>query len=375
MVSLRRPPNGSRQLVGRVVRMGAVALAALLIVLLGVVPANAQLPAPPPAPPPAPAPAPAPNPAPAPAPPATPADAAAKLAEVQREAEALTEQWHGAKDTLAARKGDVTTLNAAVAPARVAVDAAKAEEETYRKQVDVVAMSTFESGKLDQFNALLASKSPQDFLDQMSALEAIASEHRIALEKLIAVVDNTSRAEAAAAGAVARAQAAVDEAARAEQDLGTRKREAEVRIDEAERLLGRLSPQQRRDRAGPGESAPTITGTGVGVSALKAAITKIGMPYQWGATGPRAFDCSGLTSWAFKQVGITIPRGSSAQAGVGTPISWDEMRPGDLVFYYRPVSHVGIYAGDGKMVDAPQTGDNVKFNRVSPTAFSGARRL
>jgi cell wall-associated NlpC family hydrolase len=296
---------------------------------------------------------------------------------VQHDAEALTEQWHGAKDTLAARKSEVTTLSAAVAPARAAVDAAKAEEETYRKQVDVVTLSTFESGRLDQFNALLASGSPQDFLDQMSALESIASEHRTALEKLIAVVDNTSQAEAAAAGAVARAQAAVDEAARAEQDLAKRKKEAEVRIDETERLLAQLSPQQRRDRNGPLEGAPStpITGTGVGVSALKAAITKIGKPYVWGASGPNSFDCSGLTSWAFKQVGITIPRGSSAQAGIGKSVSWDQMQPGDLVFYYSPVSHVGIYAGDGKMVDAPQSGDNVKYNRVSRGAFTGARRL
>jgi cell wall-associated NlpC family hydrolase len=211
----------------------------------------------------------------------------------------------------------------------------------------------------------------------MSALEAIASEHSIALQKLIAVVDNTTRAEDAAAGAVARAQAAVDEAARAEQDLANRKRDAEMRIDEAERLLGRLSPQQRRDHNGPGAAAPDIplTGSGVGVQALKAAITRIGKPYVWGATGPNSFDCSGLTSWAFKQVGVTIPRGSSAQAGIGKPVSWDQMQPGDLVFYYQPVSHVGIYAGGGTMVDAPQSGDNVKYNRVSRAVFAGARRL
>jgi cell wall-associated NlpC family hydrolase len=84
----------------------------------------------------------------------------------------------------------------------------------------------------------------------------------------------------------------------------------------------------------------------------------------WGASGPGSFDCSGLTSWAFKQAGITLPRSSSAQARVGTPVSWSEMQPGDLVFYYSPVSHVGIYAGGGNMWNAPHTGARVRLQHV-----------
>jgi peptidoglycan DL-endopeptidase CwlO len=295
---------------------------------------------------------------------------------VQRDAEALTEQWHAAQDTVEARQAELQTLREAVAPAQAAVDAAKGNEEQYRQQLDTVALGTFESGSLDQFNALLASKSPQDFLDQMSALETISADYKIALEQLQAVVDQTSKAQADADAAVQRAQAAADEAAKAEKDVEDRKREAEMRIDEAEKLLERLSPQQRRDRNGPGESAPgPITGSGVGVEALRAAASQLGKPYRWGATGPGSYDCSGLTSWAFKKAGVTLPRSSSQQARVGKSVSWDDMRPGDLVFYYSPVSHVGIYAGGGKMINAPQTGDVVKYQTVSSGAFSGARRL
>jgi cell wall-associated NlpC family hydrolase len=310
-------------------------------------------------------------------PPATAAGAAAQLAIVQREAEALTEQWHAAEDDLTARKAALGPLRAAVEPARAAGTAARADEERFRLQVDAVAMATFETGNLDQFNALLASGSPQDFIDQMSTLESVTAEQRATLEQLRVVVDRSSRAQEAAAAAVARAQAAADAAISAERELGDRKRAADARIEQAQQLLARLDPQQRRARLGPDESAPTgpVTGTAVGVLALRAARIQLGKPYHFGADGPAGFDCSGLTMWAFKRAGVTLPRASRSQAGIGRTVSWDELRPGDLVFYYSPVSHVGIYAGDGKMLNAPQTGDVVRYSTVSRRAFSGARRL
>ena len=352
---------------------------------LPVVPGVPQLPGlpvvPPPGQPAAPAPAPggaAPAPAAPPAPSTAPtnaADAQKQLDQVQRDAEALTEQWHASSDEVQARKQEVEKLQAAVGPAQALAAAARSDEESYRKQVDVVTMATFESGNLDQLDALLAARSPQDFLDQMSALETISSEYRTVLTTLITKVGEADRAQADAAAAVARAQAAVAEAASAEQQLGERKRDADARIATAEHLLRALSPSERRDRNGPNVSAPPITGTGIGVAALRAAASQLGKPYRWGAEGPGSYDCSGLTSYAFARAGVTLPRSSSQQALVGTPVSWNEMQPGDLVFYYSPVSHVGIYAGDGKFINAPQSGDVVRYQNVSRSAFSGARRL
>lgn len=357
MVPPRRTPSGSRRQLRRVAP-GAVVLAALLALVLGVGTAIAQPPNPPPAPP------------------NNAADAKTQLDTVQREAEQLTEQWHGAKDTLDARKGEASTLQAAVEPARAAAVKAKTDEEDFRKQTDAVAMSTFESGNLDQFNALLASGSPQDFLDQMSALEQISAEYKDALDKLLSIVSATKRAEGDADSAAARAKSAEDEAAKAEQDLAARKKEAEIRIDEAEKLLDRLSPQQRRDRNGRSIPDPgPFVGTGIGVQALNAARAQLGKPYAWGGNGPDAFDCSGLTVWAFKQVGVTLPRMAADQANLGQPVTFNDLQVGDLVFYYAPIGHVGIYAGDGNMLDAPQTGDVVKIQPVSKGAFTAARRL
>jgi cell wall-associated NlpC family hydrolase len=110
-------------------------------------------------------------------------------------------------------------------------------------------------------------------------------------------------------------------------------------------------------------------------AALDHAMSKIGSPYRYGASGPNAFDCSGLVSWAFKKAGVSLPRTSRAMSQVGTPVSRDELRPGDLVFFYKPVSHVGIYIGDGKIVHASSRKSPVKISDIGRMKFNSARRV
>ncbi len=110
-------------------------------------------------------------------------------------------------------------------------------------------------------------------------------------------------------------------------------------------------------------------------SALQNALGKVGSPYRWGASGPSAFDCSGLVSWAFRQEGVSVPRTSRAMASAGAPVSRSEMRPGDLVLFYRPVSHVGIYVGNGQVVHASTSGSPVKVSDMGSMPFNSARRI
>jgi cell wall-associated NlpC family hydrolase len=124
----------------------------------------------------------------------------------------------------------------------------------------------------------------------------------------------------------------------------------------------------------PAPAALAVPSRGA-VSAMANAMSKIGAPYKWGATGPNAFDCSGLVSWAFKNAGITLPRTSRAMASVGKPVAKSDLRPGDLVFFYKPVSHVGIYIGDGKIVHASSKKSPVKVSSMSGMAFTTARRI
>ena len=105
----------------------------------------------------------------------------------------------------------------------------------------------------------------------------------------------------------------------------------------------------------PAKPAASSTGQKV----VDAVYSKIGAPYAWGATGPSSFDCSGLTSWAYAQAGKQIPRTSQAQASGGTPVAISDLQPGDIVAYYGGASHVGIYVGNGTIVDSLNSGSTV----------------
>jgi cell wall-associated NlpC family hydrolase len=109
-----------------------------------------------------------------------------------------------------------------------------------------------------------------------------------------------------------------------------------------------------------------------------AAMSQLGKPYVWGAAGPDSFDCSGLVAWAYAQLGVSLPHSSYAQASMGTPVSRDQLEPGDLVFFDGN-GHVGIYIGGGQFVHAPHTGDVVKISSLDEdwysTEFDGARRI
>jgi len=119
-----------------------------------------------------------------------------------------------------------------------------------------------------------------------------------------------------------------------------------------------------------------------GATLLLAAQSRIGAPYRYGGSGPDAFDCSGLVSYAYRQIGVAVPRTAAQQFAAATPVKRGELRPGDLVFFRldsREVSHVGIYAGDGRFVHAPQRGGNVRVASLDEDyfrrGFAGAGRL
>lgn len=128
----------------------------------------------------------------------------------------------------------------------------------------------------------------------------------------------------------------------------------------------------------PGEPGTTDPGQAV----LQVAQSRIGAPYRYGGTGPDAFDCSGLVTYAYGRVGVVVPRTAAQQFAAATPVKRGELRPGDLVFFRlasRNVSHVGIYAGGDQFVHAPQSGGNVRMASLDEDlfrrTFAGAGRL
>jgi cell wall-associated NlpC family hydrolase len=117
------------------------------------------------------------------------------------------------------------------------------------------------------------------------------------------------------------------------------------------------------------------TSNTVGAEALRYALTKRGDPYVWGAAGPDAFDCSGLVMWAYAQVGISLDHYTGDQWDEGEHISRSQLEPGDLVFFFADIGHVGLYIGNGLMVDAPDFGQDVQVQPVLWNAYVGAVRI
>ncbi|SFQ36570.1 Cell wall-associated hydrolase, NlpC family [Amycolatopsis arida] len=318
-----------------------------------------------------------PIPAPAPQqPPSNTSEALQKYRELAAQAEKLNEDYLKAKDDLSARQADLDKASADLEAAQQSLAAAKEDEEHFRREVDKFADASFTSGaQLNKLSALLTGNSAQDFLDRSSALEVLAADKNNALSRLSGAVTQAADAQRQAADAQARAQTAKDEAAKLTADIEARKKALDDQLAELARANGLLTSADRAAQRDTGGPIPNVKAPGPAAqAAVDAALSKLGSSYVWGAEGPSTFDCSGLTSWAYKQAGISIPRSSRAQSAYGTPVSRNQLQPGDLVFFYSPVSHVGIYIGGGKMVHAPTSGDVVKISPLQ-AQYSGARRV
>ena len=141
-----------------------------------------------------------------------------------------------------------------------------------------------------------------------------------------------------------------------------------------------LSPLPAQASGGGGDTAvaaaPAPAPTQAAQTAVDTALAQQGDPYVWGGAGPDSFDCSGLTQYAYAAAGISLPHSSSMQSTMGTPVAYADLQPGDLVFFYTPVSHVGMYIGNGQMVHAGTSGDVVKVVELAYMPdFNSARRI
>ncbi|MPZ67073.1 MAG: glycoside hydrolase [Pseudonocardiaceae bacterium] len=301
-----------------------------------------------------------------------------QLSELNHQAEALTEKWHSAKDRLDARRAELDGARADAADAEAAGEQARAVQAEFRDEVDRLANASFQGARLSQLSALLVSESPEHFLDQMSALELLAVDSQQALSRFAGAVKQAEQARLDADDAATRAARAEEQAASVESDLDGAREDMQSQIAVVEQRLDELTAEERESYTGdavPEIPSDVVPGGGFGPEAVRAALDKQGSPYSWGAGGPDEFDCSGLTSWAYEQVGVSLPRSSSAQAQTGTAVSQSQLQPGDLIALYSPVSHIGMYVGDGQYVNAKQPGDVVKVEDVPWEEVTAMRRV
>ncbi|NEK59530.1 C40 family peptidase [Geodermatophilus sabuli] len=314
--------------------------------------------------------------------PATAQEAATLVAARGHALEVVTEEFLEAREGLAAQQAAAQAAAAAVAEARAAVAGAQ-------EHVRGIARSAFTGDSMGSLQALMTSGSADEFVNRISLLQTVAGHQNGVLGEAVAAGDVAAQAQVVADEAAAAAQELYDSVAAQQAAL-----EAEIAAYQAD--YARLSASERRaaldaaaaahgagderasraERAEPAPAAPVVADGGAAQAAVTAAMGQRGKPYVWAASGPGSFDCSGLTQYAFKAAGIALPHSSRMQAQMGQAVSRADLRPGDLVFFYSPVSHVGIYIGNGQMVHAPTSGDVVKVASIdSMGGYSGARRL
>jgi peptidoglycan DL-endopeptidase CwlO len=297
---------------------------------------------------------------PPPPPPSNASDALKQYQDLGHQAEAINGQLLQADEALNARNGDL-------ARAQGAATQAQAQENQFRGQVDQFTAATYTGASMSQLSAMLTSQSAKDYLDRSSMLDTLSKNDADAIQGLAAA---TARADDAAR----QAQQARDDAARLSNDLHQKQAQLKAAADQMHQQYQRLSASDVSTLKSS-THVGLLAGSGAAIQAVNAALSKQGDPYVWGATGPDSFDCSGLTQWAYKQAGVSLPRSTYSQEGVGQSVSQDDLQPGDLLFFYGG-GHVGIYIGNGQIVHAPTEGEDVKVEQVKYMGgVSAARRV
>ncbi|MBT3079396.1 NlpC/P60 family protein [Streptomyces bacillaris] len=355
-------------------------------------------------------------------------DVQKKVDELYRQAGSATQQYNRAKAASATQRAKVDTLLSDVAKRTERINEARRELGAYAaaqyRTGGIAPTATFfladdPQGYFDQSRLMSrATERQQKAVDDFRTQQAEASKKRAeavkSLEKLtetqtaLRTSKQTVQTKLTEARSLLSRLTAEEKARLAELE---RKKEAEAR-EKAERLAARQAAEAKEREAAekkareeaakesaeaggsgsgsgsgsgtgtgtsPGSGTGTGTGAGSGYAAkaekvLAFARAQIGKPYVWGATGPSSYDCSGLTKAAWREAGVTLPRTTWDQVKVGTRVATSDLQPGDLVFFYDDISHVGIYKGDGMMIHAPKPGANVREESIYYMPIYGSVR-
>ncbi|MEV8416379.1 NlpC/P60 family protein [Streptomyces niveus] len=286
----------------------------------------------------------------------------AQVDRLYEQATQATETYNGANEKQKTLRKQADNLQDGVA---------RGQEElnSLRNSLGSVASAQYRGGGLDPSLQLLLSAEPDDYLDKASNLERVSSRQVNLLQQAQVkqrALDQQRR----------QATVKLEDLADVRAELAAKKRLIQGKLAEAQRLLNTLSAEERSKMAEEEQRADRnsqradlgneTSASSRGAAAFAAAKSRVGMPYVWGASGPNSFDCSGLTSWAFQQAGVSIPRTSQQQANVGTRInSLDDLRPGDLILMRTDLSHVGFYAGNGQILHSPKPGASVRYESIA----------
>ena len=291
-------------------------------------------------------------------------DVRERVAQLHHEAEQASERYNDARLRLQERREELAVL-------RRDLDRQLASVEELRELVAASIVANYQGQALSTAAQVVLAEDPETFLESLSTISQYTAQQAEVIEELAVEVERLEAQEESK-------QETVEAIAETKEQLAQEQATIKEKAGEAEDLLGRLEAERREERASrSGSRVPVTTGapvTGSAGAAVQYALAQVGDSYVYGAAGPDAFDCSGLTMMAWAQAGVALPHSSSAQMSSGTPVSLSELAPGDLVFYYSPVSHVGIYVGNGMIAHAANPSTDVRVDPVGSMPATGAVR-
>jgi peptidoglycan DL-endopeptidase CwlO len=311
----------------------------------------------------------------------TPAQVKAKVDKLYREAEVATERYNGAKEKADAAEQRLRNLQDEAARRTDKLNSA-------RDALGSMAAAQYRDGGLDPALQLALSSDPDRYLDGAEFAERAGNRQAASVANVRKQLREIEQLRGAAHIELASLRSR-------QAQLKQHKKTITGKLETARRLLSQLPPEERArlgESAGGADRAsrsatgareglqPTTTGSvqapnSRASAAISYAYAKLGSPYVWGATGPDAFDCSGLTQAAYRSAGISLPRTTYAQIDSGRRVSRSELLPGDLVFFYSGISHVGLYIGNGQMIHAPNPSAPVRVAPIDEMPFAGATRV
>jgi cell wall-associated NlpC family hydrolase len=296
----------------------------------------------------------------------SPAAVDARVDRLHEQAERATEKYNAAAEKTARLRERIEAAQDRAARGQATVN-------RLRDSLATLAGAQYRSGGLDPVVALMLSTDPDGYLDRAATLDRITDQQTGRLGQLRRAQRALEQYRREAGGELA-------ELERQRVALQQHKKTVQRKLAAAQRLLNRLSPEDRaaRDRASRGTDRAPMAGSpaasGRAATAVAAARRAVGSPYGWGQAGPSAFDCSGLTQWAYAQAGVSLPRTSQGQQSAGARVPLSAARPGDLVVYRSDASHVAMYMGNGQVVHAPYPGARVRYDPVGMMPVASVTR-
>lgn len=301
------------------------------------------------------------------------ADIAARIERLDRHAEIASEALNTARVEFRSSKERLSVVDADLARQRASVTSLR------RLLVGSVVSAYQTSSGISDATSFAISTDPQSFVTELADHVAQTQLEAGIVARLVQEQDRLTAQERQAQAALHAIQDERAEIAAHKTDLATRSARAETLLHSLKAArLARIEARQADSE--PSRDATRISLHDIPADkraaiAVSVALAQVGKPYVYGAAGPDSFDCSGLTMYAWGKAGVSLPHSSALQPSYGTPVSLNDLMPGDLIFYYSPISHVGMYIGHGKIVHAPHPGEDVQVVPMNEMPIAEAVRV